>query len=213
MPAGFLAAYFFENLLDNRTRDRVPWMSPGAVCRHSANNQGTPMKYVSLFVAILATIACAVPAQATLWTFDPIFLDGLQETPPVATTGTGTGTATLDDVTNQFILSGNFSNLIGTSSDAHVHGPAGVGVGPAGVLFGISFDAGVTSGNFSFNGVISAVNTAHLLAGNGYINIHSTFRPGGEIRGQILNPVPEPATFVLLALGSFGLLAFGRQSR
>jgi hypothetical protein len=171
------------------------------------------MKSFTFNVALLATIACAVPAPATLWTFDPIFLDGLQETPPVATPGTGTGMATLDDVTNQFILSGSFANLIGTTNNAHVHGPAGVGVGPAGVLFGITFDFGVTSGNYSFNGVISATDTAHLLAGNGYINIHSTFRPGGEIRGQILNPVPEPATFILFALGACGLLAPGRRVR
>jgi hypothetical protein len=171
------------------------------------------MKYFTFCVALLATITLALPAQATLWTFDPILLDGFQETPPVATPATGTATATLDDITNQFILSGSFSNLIGTSSDAHVHGPASVGVGPAGVLFPITFDFGVTTGNFSFNGLISPANTAHLLAGNGYINIHSTFRPGGEIRGQILNPVPEPATFVLLALGAFGLLAFRRKAR
>jgi hypothetical protein len=170
------------------------------------------MKLTFLTATLLALVFCATPAQATVWSFDPIFLDGAQETPPVATTGTGTGTATLDDVTNQFTLSGNFANLIGTSNNAHVHGPAGVGVGPAGILFGITFDFGVTSGNYSFNGVISAANTAHILAGNAYINIHSTFRPGGEIRGQILNPVPEPGMFTMFAVGVCGLLG-GRRAR
>jgi hypothetical protein len=170
------------------------------------------MKSTLLTASLLALVFCASQANATLWTFDPIFLDGAQETPPVATTGTGSGTATLDDVTNQFILSGTFQNLIGTTNNAHVHGPAPPGT-PAGVMFGITFDFGVSSGNYSFNGVISAANTAHILAGNAYVNIHSTFRPGGEIRGQILNPVPEPTTLVILAMGTLGMLAIGRRTR
>jgi hypothetical protein len=170
------------------------------------------MKSSYAFMAALAAILCVLPAQATLWTFDPIILDGLQETPPVATPGTGTGTATLDDVTNQFILSGTFSNLIGTTNNAHVHGPAPPGT-PAGVLFGITFDFGVTSGNFSFNGIITPTQASNILSGLTYVNIHTTFRPGGEIRGQILNPVPEPTACALLAIGALGMFPFRRRAR
>jgi hypothetical protein len=42
-----------------------------------------------------------------------------------------------------------------------------------------------------------------------YVNIHSTFRPGGEIRGQIV-VVPEPAGFALVGLG---LVALGTAAR
>jgi hypothetical protein len=38
---------------------------------------------------------------------------------------------------------------------------------------------------------------AGMLAGQSYFNIHSTFRPGGEIRGTLQQIVPEPATFSL----------------
>ena len=41
---------------------------------------------------------------------------------------------------------------------------------------------------------------ANLLAGNTYINFHTTQFGGGEIRGQI-EQVPEPATLALLGIG------------
>ena len=156
--------------------------------------------------AIPLMLVMVAPANATVHNLTA-FLDGLQETPPVATPGTGSATATLDDVTNMFNLSGSFNSLIGTTNNAHVHGPAPVGT-PAGVMFGITFDFGVTSGNFSFNGVITPQQTADILDGLAYINIHSTFRPGGEIRGQIL---PEPSSLAVL---SFGMIAVaGRRKR
>jgi hypothetical protein len=160
-------------------------------------------------VAAIVALAIVQPALAAVHNLT-INLDGLQETPPVATPGTGSGTATLDDVTLQFTMSGTFQNLIGTSNNAHVHGPAAIGVGPAGVLFGHAFDFGVTSGTFSFNGVISASHAQTILDGLAYVNIHSTFRPGGEIRGQIL---PEPASLALLFGGLLGITVRRRGPR
>ncbi|MDQ3686119.1 MAG: CHRD domain-containing protein, partial [Acidobacteriota bacterium] len=45
-----------------------------------------------------------------------------------------------------------------------------------------------------------AVFLAGLQGGQTYFNIHSNAFPGGEIRGQ-LQPVPEPATMILVGTG------------
>lgn len=169
-------------------------------------------KLLALAAAAGWMLFVARPASATVHNLVSQ-IDGLQEVPPVATTGFGSATMTLDDVSNQFVLSGSFQNLLGTSTNAHVHGPGAVGV-PAGVLFGITFDFGVTSGNISFNGVITAAQTATILAGNTYINIHSQFRTGGEIRGQILPElVPEPASVGLSALCGIALVRWRTRRR
>ena len=53
---------------------------------------------------------------------------------------------------------------------------------------------------------------ADLINGLYYVNIHTTFRPAGEIRGQILL-VPEPGTAALVGRLLIGLLAAARRLR
>jgi hypothetical protein len=72
---------------------------------------------------------------------------------------------------------------------------------------GIPFTAGLAADTLIGSATLTAAQETMLLSNLLYINIHSTFRPGGEIRGQV---VPEPAT-ALLVLGGLALL--GRRSR
>lgn len=51
-----------------------------------------------------------------------------------------------------------------------------------------------------------------MIQGRAYLNIHSTQFPGGEIRG-FLQPVPEPATILLLGSGLAGIASLVRRKR
>ena len=129
----------------------------------------------------------AAQANATIWNINNV-INGTQEVPSVTTPGNGTIVGTYDDVTNQFTATISFSQLLGTTSAGHYHGPALAGAN-AGVRIGFTnIPLGVTSGSFSPSFVLTASQETELLGGLWYANIHTSFRPGGEIRGQI-NPV------------------------
>ena len=110
---------------------------------------------------------------------------------------------------------------------AHIHAPAPPGVN-ASVVFGffgtpfnetspndvvvIPFATGVGGtirGRWNQpegNGTTLTAQLSNLLAGNSYINFHTTRFPGGEIRGQIAL-IPEPSTLSLLGIGVAGLVS------
>lgn len=134
-------------------------------------------------------------------------IDGAQANAGAGTGSSGSGSASLtfDDATNLLSWSGSFSGLTTSYTVAHFHGPAGPGVN-GGVQVGISsvLDPGNLSGTFNGSATLGATQAAQLLAGDWYINIHSTTDPGGEIRGQVL--VPEPGTLALLSLAGLALV-------
>jgi hypothetical protein len=160
--------------------------------------------------ACTAVALAAAPAQATVWTLTAS-LDGLQEVPPVATPGTGSFLATYDDATNAMSWSLDWSGLIGTTTVAHIHGPAAVGIN-AGVIIGLPITPGVTAGANAGVLVFPEAQEASLLSGLTYVNVHTTFRPGGEIRGQLAAELPEPGMLGMLGLG-LAALGFARRRR
>lgn len=140
-----------------------------------------------MLLLVIMSLVIAGRADATIWNINqPI--NGTQEVPPVVTGGNGTVIGTYDDVTNQLSVTITFSSLTGTTSAGHYHGPALPGA-TAGVRIAFSnLPLGVTSGSFSPVHTLTASQETELLAGLWYVNIHTSFRPGGEIRGQ-MNPV------------------------
>ena len=94
---------------------------------------------------------------------------------------------------------------------------------PLGVLAGSysrTFDLNLaTTYNPAFitaqGGTVAGARTALLTGLEGgltYFNIHTQAFPGGEIRGQ-LQPIPEPATLILLGTGVAGIAAKVRKRR
>jgi len=159
-----------------------------------------------------------------------VSLTGPGEAPPNASPGLGTGIVTIDDILNTMRVQVQFSGLLGTTTNSHIHCCTTVPLtGAAGVATTTptfaGFPLGVTSGTYdqtldltlptSYNPAFVAANggttasaeavlLAGTVAGESYLNIHTTSFPGGEIRGFLIAQ-PEPSTFLL---GGAALVAF-----
>lgn len=113
-------------------------------------------------------------------------MSGGEMAPPNASTGTGAAAFTMDTAINQLSFSYSFSGLSGSPVAAHIHGfaPPGATAPP---LFTLPAST-PTSGYVYYE----ESQEANLLAGLAYIDIHTTTFLGGEIRGQIDEPSPQP---------------------
>jgi hypothetical protein len=133
---------------------------------------------------------------------------------PTGTTAATTGTfsATLDTVTNQFTYTVTYTGLSSNVRLGHIHGPFNPGqtTPPTAAVIlnfdptvtgtplgaGATFVTGATSGSAAGNVTLNAATNISaqvngdslkklLLAGKTYANIHTVDNGGGEIRGQI----------------------------
>jgi len=127
--------------------------------------------------------------------------------------GNGSFTATLDTSTNVFTWSFTFAGLTSNVNNGHIHGPFVVGQtgNTAGVILnfnpaspppggtGLTFTGFGAANNGAGGGSIVLAGSTTigngvsgdslrklLLAGNAYVNIHTTSNPGGEIRAQVV---------------------------
>ena len=137
-------------------------------------------------------------------------IDASQVVGGSASLATGFGSMTLDDVTNSLNWNISWSNLSGSATAMHFHGPATPGTN-AGVEINIGTISGLTSPSIGGT-TISSSQANDLLAGLWYINIHTAAYPAGEIRGQV-NVVPVPAAAWLFGSGLLGLVGISRRKK
>ena len=111
-------------------------------------------------------------------------LSGTAEVPANNSAGKGMVTGYYDANTNTLSLSLFYAGLSGTANNAHIHGPAAVGTNNV-VLQGLTgFTFGSNSGSYSQTFTDVSYGAA-IIAGETYVNIHSTAFSGGELRAQL----------------------------
>jgi hypothetical protein len=185
------------------------------------------MKILLSAFLILALAVFGLPTQGFTGAIHfKTALDGPREDPPNDSPGTGSATGILDTAGHFLQLHVTFQDLIGTTTASHIHAATALSfAGNAGVATMlpsfVGFPLGVTAGTMdqtfdltlasSWNPTFinnsgggtpagaEAALAAAILSGRAYLNIHSTFRPGGEIRGFLV--VPAPATMLLFGTG------------
>jgi len=136
-------------------------------------------------------------------------MTGGAETPPNASTATGTCTLSINETTDTVTFGGTFTGLGGNATAASIRGLAGPGA-VAPVILPASTVTNALAGSFSGGGSITSSEVSGMLAGNAYCEVDDTVFASGEIRGQLAPPPPTPALPPLgVAMLSLGLAAVG----
>ena len=122
-------------------------------------------------------------------------LSGAAETPPVATTASGSSTVTPGETQTSYRI--DVQGLT-NATVAHIHSGAPGQAGPPVVfLFQTSTPLSLANGTLSAGAfdetdMIPAANISYdsllslIRRGNAYVNVHTTAHPPGEIRGQLV---------------------------
>lgn len=118
-------------------------------------------------------------------------LSGANESPAVATDGTGTAYVSYNADTGALAWTVTYSGLSGPAVAGHFHGPAAAGEN-AGVVLSLGLFEGMApdpedlTSPINGSATITADQAAQLQAGQWYVNIHTAANPNGEIRGQVV---------------------------
>lgn len=105
------------------------------------------------------------------------------EVPPTTSKGHGDLKATFDTSTKALKWTINYAGLTGPATAAHFHGPAAVGANAAPV---IPIPKEKLASPIEGEATLTEAQTADLMSGKWYFNVHTAQNKSGEIRGQVL---------------------------
>jgi hypothetical protein len=129
--------------------------------------------------ALLAAAALALSGGATFAKDVKVTLSGAEETPPVTTSASGTGTI---KIANDKSVSGSVKTTGIDGTMAHIHVGAAGQSGPPIITLDKTAD-GVWS--VPAGSKLTDEQYASFKAGNLYVNVHSAEHKPGEIRAQL----------------------------
>jgi hypothetical protein len=109
-------------------------------------------------------------------------LSGANEVPPTGSTATGVGSVIFDPAT--LGIHYQLQETVTGATAAHIH------QAPAGVNGAVIVPFTLVGQGASGNATLTAGQASDLQTAGLYMNVHSATFPGGEIRGQLLHPVP-----------------------
>ena len=135
--------------------------------------------YLTSIRGLVASAAFVIGTGSALAVDLKINLTGAQETPPVTTSASGTGTIT---VTADKSVSGSVTKTGVDGKAVHIHTGAPGKNGPVIVPLTKSGDS---TWSVPPGAKLSDEQYASYQAGNLYVNVHSAANPAGEIRGQL----------------------------
>jgi hypothetical protein len=193
--------------------------------------------FIAICTIAATSFVAPITSEATTLTFTAS-LSGANENPAVVSSGTGFATVIIDTIANTMEVQVTFSGLSSNDTAAHIHccvAPGGnAGVATTVPAF-IGFPLNVTSGAYdqilnmldpaSYNPAFvtanggtaisaEAVLFAGMIAGQTYLNIHTTAHTGGEIRGFLVaTPLPGALPLFATGLGALGLLGWRRKRK